>query len=250
MEQLDAQFEQLRPLEGAEAEARAVAGVVARTLQTRAQDIVTLIGPDATIGRLYAAAARPTYLHIGAHGFAVSGRLVNESALALSSADGKSSHARLRLTDLIHTWPGRLAGTKVVTLSACQTATGRLEGRDGVIALLWGFLSAGAETVVATRWSVDDRATALLMERFYRNLLGDVATERTVRGRVVKPAEQMSRLDALYEAQLWLRSLKAEEAQVELDRLLGPKPEAAPLSGYPFARPFYWAAFELVGSPD
>lgn len=37
--------------------------------------------------------------------------------------------------------------------------------------LTHAFLSAGASGVVVSLWSVDDRATAILMERFYRGLL-------------------------------------------------------------------------------
>lgn len=37
--------------------------------------------------------------------------------------------------------------------------------------LTHAFLSAGASGVVVSLWSVEDRATAILMERFYRGLL-------------------------------------------------------------------------------
>lgn len=35
-----------------------------------------------------------------------------------------------------------------------------------------GFMYAGAPRVVASLWSVNDKATALLMSSFYRNMLG------------------------------------------------------------------------------
>ena len=66
----------------------------------------------------------------------------------------------------------RLAA-KLVVLSACQTglAAGALTdvpAGDDWIGLVRAFLSAGAEQVMASLWPVQDRATARLMEEFYR----------------------------------------------------------------------------------
>ena len=56
----------------------------------------------------------------------------------------------------------------LVVLSACQTALGKEVKGEGLIGLTRGFMYAGAPRVVASLWSVDDRATAELMKRFYR----------------------------------------------------------------------------------
>ncbi|MDD5248141.1 MAG: CHAT domain-containing protein [Rhodocyclaceae bacterium] len=58
----------------------------------------------------------------------------------------------------------------LVTLSACQTGLGKVASGDDVVGLTRGFLYAGARSIVASLWSVDDKATAQLMEAFYRNL--------------------------------------------------------------------------------
>jgi hypothetical protein len=47
---------------------------------------------------------------------------------------------------------------------------GRLAGGDELIGLQRAFLYAGAPSVVASLWSVDDQATGMLMEHFYHNL--------------------------------------------------------------------------------
>ncbi|MBL8692614.1 MAG: CHAT domain-containing protein [Planctomycetes bacterium] len=246
--QLAAMLEKLPALPGTEAEVRAISAAFQRARGASGTAVRTFVGPDATPENLYSAAVRPEYLHLGTHGFAASGKLVYESCLALA---GDRAASRLRLSDLLDSWTNRLEGTKVVTLSACQTATGSLESRDGVVALLWGFLSAGAETVVATRWSIDDRASALLMERLYQNFLGDFESPRKVAARTFPARAAMPRLEALREAQLWLRSLDASSATAELARLFGPQENPKrPLSGMPFAGPEYWAAFQLMGSPD
>jgi CHAT domain-containing protein len=59
----------------------------------------------------------------------------------------------------------------LVTLSACQTALGKEMRGEGLLSLTRGFIYAGAPRVVASLWSVQDRATAELMKRFYQGLL-------------------------------------------------------------------------------
>jgi CHAT domain-containing protein len=59
---------------------------------------------------------------------------------------------------------------ELVTLSACDTAKGKLEGEEGDNSLVQAFLIAGAKSVVATLWKVDDESTADLMKRFYTHL--------------------------------------------------------------------------------
>lgn len=60
---------------------------------------------------------------------------------------------------------------ELVVLSACETALGQEVRGEGLVGLTQGFLSAGAGGVLVSLWQVDDRATARLMERFYRRLL-------------------------------------------------------------------------------
>ena len=57
-----------------------------------------------------------------------------------------------------------------VVLSACETGTGRLQGQEGIMNLARAFLTAGAKSVVASLWDVEDRSTATLMEGFYHHL--------------------------------------------------------------------------------
>lgn len=57
-----------------------------------------------------------------------------------------------------------------MVLSACETGTGRLQGEEGIMNLARAFLTAGAKSVVASLWDVDDRSTATLMEDFYQHL--------------------------------------------------------------------------------
>ena len=61
----------------------------------------------------------------------------------------------------------RMEGLRLLILSACQTAILDLRGaRDEVRSLAAGMLQAGAQAVLGAQWSVDDKATYLLMTRF------------------------------------------------------------------------------------
>ncbi|HEX6900793.1 MAG TPA: CHAT domain-containing tetratricopeptide repeat protein [Thermoanaerobaculia bacterium] len=59
----------------------------------------------------------------------------------------------------------------LVVLSACRTALGKSFRGEGVIGLTRAFQYAGARSVLVSLWEVEDRATAELMRRFYREML-------------------------------------------------------------------------------
>ena len=67
-------------------------------------------------------------------------------------------------------------GLELVTLSACQSAEGRITS-DGVFGLQRGFKKAGAQSILMSLWKVNDEATCLLMTEFYRNWIGKGKTK-------------------------------------------------------------------------
>ena len=81
------------------------------------------------------------------------------------------------------------------------------------MALPWVFFYAGAPTVIASLWKVDDVATSLMMGRLYENLLGQFDRARSVDGQTYAARSAMSKADALAEAKDWLRNLSSEEAR-------------------------------------
>jgi tetratricopeptide (TPR) repeat protein len=202
------------------------------------------------------------YIHLATHGD-LDDRLPLQSAVIL---------ARDRLPDLLKqleagqpVYDGRLTAEKVlerwdlhtdlVTLSACETALGKYEGGEGFVGFTQALLLSGARSVCLSLWKVDDTATALLMQRFYANLLGQ-------RPGLKKP---LGKAEALAEAKDWLRNLTAAEAARQAASLTqgvargkGRKPlprlpavnGAAAKAAKPYAHPYYWAASVLVGDAD
>ncbi len=103
-------------------------------------------------------------IHIAAHG--VSDTTEPDRA-GLVLAPGSSTEDGLwQAREIVRS---RLNADAVV-LSACETGSGRLQGQEGVMNLARAFLIAGARSVVASLWAVDDRSTATLMEAFYTHL--------------------------------------------------------------------------------
>jgi len=55
-------------------------------------------------------------------------------------------------------------------LSACHTGRGKLEKGEGVLGLTRAFFYAGARSVLSSLWKIDDKASAVFMEYFYKFL--------------------------------------------------------------------------------
>jgi CHAT domain-containing protein len=114
--------------------------------------------------------ARYRLVHFATHG-CLDSQHPELSGLVLSQVDpeGRPKEGFLWLKDIY-----RLElHADLVVLSACQTALGKEIRGEGLVGLTRGFMHAGAARVLASLWSVEDRATAELMQRFYRGMLMD-----------------------------------------------------------------------------
>jgi CHAT domain-containing protein len=98
-----------------------------------------------------------------------------------------------------------------VVLSACESGLGRAVGGEGYLGFAQPLFAKGARSLVLSLWKVDDKATALLMTRFYQNLLGQ------------RPglASPMPKAEALQEAKAWLRGLRQSEVLAATEELSG-----------------------------
>jgi CHAT domain-containing protein len=96
----------------------------------------------------------------------------------------------------------------LVTLSACQTGTGKILKGEGVIGLSRALVYAGAKNMLVSFWNVADKSTAVLMKDFYQHMLENGNTNYSTDLRQAK-----------------IKLLETEE----------------------YCAPFYWAPFVLIG---
>ena len=133
-----------------------------------------------------------------------------------------------------------LRNLDLVTLSACETGLGDVAAGEGVFGLQRALHQAGARSVIASLWKVDDNATRALMVEFYRNLW----------------VKKMSKVEALRQAQIAMinrydlrtgklrgpdKKTKLADADIKKIR---EKPET---EGNKVLHPRFWAAFQLSG---
>ena len=122
-------------------------------------------GLDATRSRFESVVAEPvSTLHLATHAL-IDDRWPELSSLVFSMRDasGAAIDAHLRVADL-----GRLQmRADLVVLSACSTVPGPHWPGSGLRGLARGFIDAGADTVVAGLWPLQDRVTAEFMKHFY-----------------------------------------------------------------------------------
>jgi len=144
-------------------------------------------------------------VHFATHGV-LNDRYPELSGIVLSLVDdqGRPLDGFLRVQDIY----GMHIETDLVVLSACETALGHVLRGEGITGLVTALMHAGAGSVVASKWKVDDLATRQLMEEFYRGIFID----------------GLDSAAALRAAQVSLWKRKRTRA------------------------PFYWGAFELHGT--
>jgi len=106
-------------------------------------------------------------VHFATHGL-VDTRYPERSGLILSLIDrrGRKGDGYLRLADIY----GLKLSADLVVLSACESALGQDLSSEGIIGLPRAFLHAGAKSVIASLWKVDDDATAKLMTDLYARM--------------------------------------------------------------------------------
>jgi CHAT domain-containing protein len=142
---------------------------LAKLREVAGPDSLIATGFDATPEKISQAdLGNYSILHIATHGRLDPNQPEN-SGLFLSMVDrnGHPTDGFLGLQDIY----ALQAPVDLVVLSACATGLGRDVRGEGLIGLTRGFMYAGASSVVASLWKVDDEATAELMKHFYINML-------------------------------------------------------------------------------
>ena len=195
----DAGLPRLQRLFGTRREAQAIAALAGNRNTLIALDFAanrrTATGPEVSRSRI---------VHFATHAI-VNGRHPELSGIVLSLVDeeGRPADGFLQTRDVFKLD----LSADLVVLSACQTALGKEVRGEGLLGFSRGFMYAGAPRIVASLWKVPDRATAELMQRFYRGILADR----------LRPAA----------------ALRAAQTAMRRDRR--------------WSSPYYWAAFTLQG---
>ncbi|MEG4537549.1 CHAT domain-containing protein [Microcoleus sp. M2_D5] len=150
---LGAPKQQLSPLPGAEAEARAIAPL----LNTQA-----ILGAQGTKAAIVQKMPQASIIHLATHGLLDN---LNGLASAIALAPSGSDDGLLTAEEIFD----MKLQANLVVLSACNTGEGRITG-DGVIGLSRALISAGVPSVIVSLWAVPDAPTSELMQSFYQNL--------------------------------------------------------------------------------
>lgn len=181
--------------------------------QKEAQAIAQFAGQDALVATGFEANRQLAkseqlqdyrYLHFATHA-EIDAENPGQSSLVLSrfNAQGQPIDGTILLNDISQ----MKLNADLVTLSACETAQGKMIRGEGLMSLARGFMAAGVPRVVATLWKVPDDATSHFMIAFYKAHL----------------KQGLSSAESLRQAQLAVRSQKRWED------------------------PHFWAGFILIG---
>jgi len=157
----------------------------------------------------------PSLLHVATHGFGFTGPSVAEPGDSATTSGGATFQkianplfrTGLLMAGANRVWAGgrpnlgeddgiltayevanlNLSNTKLVVLSACETALGDIQGSEGVFGLQRAFKMAGAGYLLTSLWPVPDETTSDLMTLFYQNW----KRHKTLRAAYQKTQQQM-----------------------------------------------------------
>jgi len=122
------------------------------------------IGNAATLDQFKTQAPRFPFLHLATHGCFQQGGCpklgMKENTLLFADSQFNIAEAALL----------GLQNTRLLTLSACQTAMQSNSNGEEIAGVAYVFERAGARAVMASLWSVSDSATKDLMVEFYQNI--------------------------------------------------------------------------------
>nr|ADY61310.1 PDZ/DHR/GLGF domain protein [Rubinisphaera brasiliensis DSM 5305] len=223
---------------------------ISRTFAEANMPTISFLGEKATASQISSLSdahslRRYRFIHFATHGvanavFPMQSRLIlsaeSDEAGVVAPEPWRSHPAsELSAEGILASWD---LDADLVTLSACQSALGRPIDGEGYLGFTQALLLAGSRSLVLSLWNVDDVATALLMHRFYQNLLA-------VHADLVRP---LSKAESLHEAKVWLRSLKRDQVLQECTKLDLPMVPVPP-GDHPYEAPQFWAAFILIGDP-
>ena len=103
-------------------------------------------------------------VHIAAHGRKETGEIILSPNLPGSDRP-KEEDFLLTRADVLNT----KLHANLIVLSCCNSGRGEINS-EGVVGIARAFRGAGARSVTASLWSIDDKATLAFMKVFYEHL--------------------------------------------------------------------------------
>lgn len=162
-----------------------------------------LIGTEATEAKFKEVVGQYNVLHFATHGTIQDDNPLWSNIAFTQTGEGVED-GRLHTMELFN----MDLKADLAVLSACNTGNGKLLRGEGIMSLARGFMYAGCPSIVMSLWSVDDAASAKIMETFYSRLAKGDSKDKALR---------TAKLDYLDQA-----------------------PDSK-------AHPYYWAAHVLIG---
>jgi CHAT domain-containing protein/Tfp pilus assembly protein PilF len=240
------------PLHGTFHEAHAI-----QSLFPEAQVVTGAQASKATLKQVNA----PSLLHIATHGFFLQGMAENTTQTAVRSAtkDTRSAQGAPGLqnpllrsglalaganldkgtTDngiltALEASELNLWGTKLVTLSACDTGVGQVKIGEGVYGLRRAFFLAGTESLVMSLWPVSDYVTRQLMTQYYTGLKSGLGRGEALREAQLAMLKRKGREHPFY----WASFIEAGE-WADLDGKRGTRTLSSSSQDVPPYLPFH-----------
>ena len=127
--------------------------------------IAPLTGTEATKKKVLEQIKSVTLIHIAAHGRKETGEIALAPNSGWKSEIPEEEDYILRIADVQAV---RLQA-RLVVLSCCHSGRGEVKS-EGVVGIARAFLGAGARSVLASLWAIDDEATMMFMSSFYQHL--------------------------------------------------------------------------------
>jgi CHAT domain-containing protein/Tfp pilus assembly protein PilF len=141
---------------------------------------VKYLGEEASEEKAKALGKDTPYIHFACHGI-LNERFPLDSALALTIPEKPKEGQDNGLLQAWEIFEKVRIDADLVTLSACETGLGKEMGGEGLVGLTRAFQYAGARSILASLWKVDDQSTAELMKRLYTYLKAGKTKDEALR---------------------------------------------------------------------
>ena len=142
-------------------------------------DARPLLGPAAKKEAVLQLLSEASIIHIAAHGKPNRGEIMlapNCPPVQLGLSFTKLESYLLTERDITN----KSLQARLVVLCCCHTGRGEISS-EGVIGITRAFLAAGARSVLAALWPIDDTATKVFMEKFYKELCEEISVCEALR---------------------------------------------------------------------